>query len=131
MNHKEVSLISMPSAHYTVGLRSKIGELREKRKMTQRELSDQVGVTETTIANWEKGRRGLEWFDRLIRLCKALKCKPEDLIEYFSTPFNDENEDPIKQGGMSFSEMVAMLETDQSSDSKESKKEGRTSLLNE
>ena len=62
--------------------RSTIAKLREKAGITQLELSRIVGVTETTIANWEKGRSGIEWIERLIRLCRALDCQLEDLIEY-------------------------------------------------
>ncbi|NET87069.1 MAG: helix-turn-helix transcriptional regulator [Kamptonema sp. SIO1D9] len=61
---------------------SKIGELRERAGITQRQLSIEVGVTENTIQNWEKGRAVLEQIKRLIRLCKVLDCKLEDLIEY-------------------------------------------------
>jgi transcriptional regulator with XRE-family HTH domain len=61
---------------------SKIAPLREAAGITQRELSQIVGVTETTIANWERGRSGLEWIDRLIKLCQALNCELDDLIEY-------------------------------------------------
>ncbi len=60
---------------------SKIAELRDKVGLTQRELALQVGVTETTIANWERGRSGLDWIERLIRLCDALDCDLTDLIE--------------------------------------------------
>lgn len=61
---------------------SKISELRQKSGLTQRELAYIVGVTETTIRNYEKGRSILEWIERIIRLCQALDCKPEDLIGY-------------------------------------------------
>jgi transcriptional regulator with XRE-family HTH domain len=62
-------------------LNSKIADLREKVGLTQRELANLVGVTETTIANWERGRSGLDWIERLIRLCDALDCELSDLIE--------------------------------------------------
>lgn len=61
-------------------LKSNIAALRDEAGLTQLELSRLVGVTETTIANWEKGRSGLEWIERLIRLCKALNCAPEELL---------------------------------------------------
>lgn len=60
----------------------RIAILREHAKLTQLELSQQVGVTETTIANWEKGRSGIDWIERIVRLCSALGCAPEELIGY-------------------------------------------------
>ena len=61
---------------------SKIGELREKQGLTQRQIAIELGVTETTVANWERGRSGLDWIDRLHRLCKLLDCDLDELIEY-------------------------------------------------
>jgi putative transcriptional regulator len=48
---------------------SNVGKLRKDRGITQRELADLVGVTETTIRNWERDR-------------SALECEPKDLITY-------------------------------------------------
>nr|WP_199330973.1 helix-turn-helix transcriptional regulator [Calothrix sp. FACHB-1219] len=56
--------------------------LREKAGLTQLELSRLVGVTESTIQNWESGRTGTDHIERIIRFCKALNCQVEDLIEY-------------------------------------------------
>jgi transcriptional regulator with XRE-family HTH domain len=63
-----------------MSLISNIAELREKAGLTQRELSLTLGVTETTIANWERGRSGLDWIDRITKLCRVLNCDLEDLI---------------------------------------------------
>ena len=80
--------------------RPRIASLREGKQLTQLELAQQVGVTETTIANWEKGRSGVEWLDRLIRLCAALECTPEDLLSY--VPLIPEGDEP-------FSTMVRLI----------------------
>jgi transcriptional regulator with XRE-family HTH domain len=72
---------------------SNIGQLREQAGLTQRELSLILGVTETTIANWERGRSGLDWIDRLMKLCKALNCNLEDLVtEEVDAVASDESE---------------------------------------
>ncbi len=59
----------------------RIAFLREKAGLTQLELSRLVGVTESTIQNWESGRTGTDHIQRIIKFCKALDCKVEDLIE--------------------------------------------------
>lgn len=62
----------------------RIALLREKAGLTQLELSRLVGVTESTIQNWESGRTGTDHIERIIRFCKALNCQVEDLIDYTS-----------------------------------------------
>jgi len=61
---------------------SRVAELRKKLALTQRELADLVGVTETTIRNWENNRSGVEWFERIAKLCGALQCNPKELFSY-------------------------------------------------
>lgn len=75
-------------------LRSRIATLREQAGLTQLELSQKIGVTQTTIANWENSRSGLDWFERLIRLCDALDCGPNDLVEVIDAP-NAEPKPPV------------------------------------
>ncbi len=58
---------------------SNVAGLRKRLNLTQRELADRVGVTETTVRNWENNRSGIEWFQRVALLCQALECTPEDL----------------------------------------------------
>ncbi|MBE7379842.1 MAG: helix-turn-helix transcriptional regulator [Leptolyngbya sp. SIO1E4] len=99
--------------------RSAIAALREQKNLTQLQLAQEVGVTETTIANWEKGRSGLEWIDRLIRLCAALECTPEDLIRY--VPRIDEGEGHNSPGV--FSEMLNLIEHGKSTTSSSLSKE--------
>ncbi|WP_228039111.1 helix-turn-helix domain-containing protein [Nostoc sp. LEGE 12450] len=59
-----------------------IASLRQKVGLTQRQLADLVGVTETTIRNWENNRSGVEWFERVAKLCDSLQCTPNDLFGY-------------------------------------------------
>ncbi|MBW4658092.1 MAG: helix-turn-helix domain-containing protein [Drouetiella hepatica Uher 2000/2452] len=61
---------------------SKVAELRKRVGLTQRQLADEVGVTESTISNWEQGRNSLVWLERVAKLCHALKCTPDQLIDY-------------------------------------------------
>ena len=70
---------------------SRVGELREKVGLTQFQLAVKIGVTESTVANWEKGRSALKWFERVAKLCRELNCSPDDLVGYVSTT---ENESP-------------------------------------
>jgi transcriptional regulator with XRE-family HTH domain len=63
---------------------SKVAELREKAGLTQRQLADLVGVTESTIRNLERNRNGVDQIERVVKLCRALKCNPEELITYQS-----------------------------------------------
>jgi len=61
---------------------SRLALLREEIKLTQLELAQLLDITENTIANWERGRGGIEWFVRIAKLCQIFQCLPEDLFEY-------------------------------------------------
>jgi excinuclease UvrABC nuclease subunit len=61
-----------------------IDALRKQAGLTQKQLANLVGVTESTIRNLERNRNGVEQIERIVKLCRALKCSPEDLIEYKS-----------------------------------------------
>jgi len=76
---------------------SRIALLREKVGLTQLELSRLLGVTETTIQNWERSRAGIEQIERVIKLCEFLECEPEELIEYIPSP-NSELAEPQTTG---------------------------------
>ncbi len=62
----------------------RVAELREKAGLTQRQLADLIGVTESTVRNLERNRNGVEQLERFIKLCDALNCNPSDLIGYKS-----------------------------------------------
>jgi uridine kinase len=63
-------------------LRPRLKQLRESQGqgLTQAQLALKLGVTEDTVANWESGRTGVEWFRRVAILCDVLKCSPSDLF---------------------------------------------------
>jgi transcriptional regulator with XRE-family HTH domain len=63
---------------------SRVAELRKQANLTQRQLADLVGVTESTIRNLENNRNGVEQIERIVKLCRALNCQAEDLIDYKS-----------------------------------------------
>ncbi|MGH2414610.1 MAG: helix-turn-helix transcriptional regulator [Microcystaceae cyanobacterium] len=86
----------------------RIAFLREKAGLTQLELSRLVGVTESTIQNWESGRTGTDHIERIIRFCKALNCQVEDLIQHTS----DSPDEPAAKPS-SLSEIHHLLGTDE------------------
>ncbi len=63
---------------------SKVGQLRKKADLTQRQLADLIGVTESTIRNWENNRNGVEWLARVAKLCTVLNCTAQELVEFLS-----------------------------------------------
>ncbi|MBC7883243.1 MAG: helix-turn-helix domain-containing protein [Anaerolineae bacterium] len=70
-------------------LLSRLKQLRESHAqgLTQAQLALRLGVTEDTVANWESGRTGVEWFRRVAKLCDVLECSPSDLFSEI-TPTN-------------------------------------------
>lgn len=66
----------------------RIALLREQAGLTQLELSRLVGVTESTVQNWESGRTGINHIERVARFCQALNCRVEDLLEYLDNSSN-------------------------------------------
>lgn len=69
---------------------SKVAELRKAQGMTQQQLATQLGVSLTTVRNWETGRQATETFVKIDRLCAVLKASPSDLYEAV---------DPVEEGG--------------------------------
>lgn len=60
----------------------RLAELRQISGLTQLEVSQSLGITENTYANWEKGRTGLEVIERVVKLCKLFNCPVEQLLSY-------------------------------------------------
>jgi transcriptional regulator with XRE-family HTH domain len=89
---------------------TRIAKLREDMGLTQRELAQLLEVTENTVANWENNRTGLEWIERVIKLCRLFECSPEDLLEYVPDE-NPTEPKPEKKGRRSLAELQKLLNT--------------------
>ena len=58
-----------------------IARLREAKGLTQAELARAIGSDVSTVRNLEKNRSGVKAIQRIVKLCQALDCSVEDLIE--------------------------------------------------
>ena len=57
-----------------------ITEIRKEAGLTQRQLAEQMGVTVTTVSNWETGLRKPALTPlKMFQLCKILGCSLEQL----------------------------------------------------
>jgi putative transcriptional regulator len=63
-------------------VRLRLPELRARlNRMTQSELAKQAGLSKTSISNLESSRLKRIELSSIARLCRALKCAPNDLFE--------------------------------------------------
>lgn len=60
-----------------------IKKYREQAGMTQLELAEAIGVTQSAVAMWESGLRKPDIFS-LMRISKELKCTTDALLEGIS-----------------------------------------------
>lgn len=58
---------------------SRIRELRKKKKLTQKELGEKIGVKDNTITSYEKGVNQLNQ-ETLFKLARALDCRVDDFF---------------------------------------------------
>lgn len=56
-------------------------ELRKQKGLTQERLAEKTGIPIRTIRSYEQGTRKIGNVPNAVKLCKALKCKIEDLLE--------------------------------------------------
>ena len=63
---------------YEIGKR--IRKYREDRGLSQKELADKIGVSNSRISNWEKGINRPD-ADILADLCRALNVSPSELLD--------------------------------------------------
>ena len=52
------------------------------RKVSLKELSDQVGITNVNLSKMKTGKISAIRFSTLEAICEALDCQPGDLMEY-------------------------------------------------
>lgn len=52
------------------------------RKVSLKELSDQVGITNVNLSKMKTGKISAIRFSTLETICEALDCQPGDLLEY-------------------------------------------------
>ena len=69
--------------------RSKVGKIilrldrvMADRKMSLKELSDIVGVSNVNLSKMKTGKISAIRFSTLVAICEALDCQPGDILEY-------------------------------------------------
>lgn len=62
----------------------RLDRVMAERKMSLKELSEQVGITNVNLSKLKNGKVSAIRFSTLLALCEALDCQPGDLLEYRS-----------------------------------------------
>lgn len=63
---------------YEIGARIK--RLREERKISQKELAERIGISNSRVSNWEQGLNRPD-VDLLAGICTALSVSPSELLD--------------------------------------------------
>lgn len=70
---------------HSSGKESPLVALRAKVGLTQEELASELGVTDHTVRNWEKGRSEAKLtIKQFKKLCSLLQCSADELPDTFS-----------------------------------------------
>lgn len=61
----------------------KLKEMRQSRGLSQSQLAEKTGINVRTIQHYEQGSKNFDHarIDTIIKVCIALNCKLEDIIE--------------------------------------------------
>lgn len=61
----------------------KLKELRQARGLSQSQLADKAGINVRVLQHYEQGSKNFDHarIDTLVKICIALNCKLEDVIE--------------------------------------------------
>lgn len=62
----------------------RLDRVMAERKMSLKELSERVGITNVNLSKLKNGKVSAIRFSTLLALCEALDCQPGDLLEYRS-----------------------------------------------
>lgn len=68
-----------------------LSRLLGEKRMTQATLARITGVRPTTINDWYHEMAERINLDHLDRICEALDCKSEDIIQYIPSPLQKKN----------------------------------------
>lgn len=60
----------------------KLDEVMLKRKMSLKELSEQVGVANVNLSKIKTGKVSAIRFSTLNEICRVLECQPGDILDY-------------------------------------------------
>ncbi len=53
-----------------------------KRKMSSQELAEKIGITQANLSILKTNKAKAIRFSTLEKICKALDCKPGDILDY-------------------------------------------------
>ena len=62
----------------------RLDEIMAQRKIRLNELAEKVGITEANLSILKNNKAKAIRFSTLEALCKALNCKPGDIMDYVS-----------------------------------------------
>lgn len=75
----------------------RIRERRERRGFNRAELARRVGVSKTTVTNWEEGIQQDMLASKLLRLSKELQCTVDWLLSGHGEPGDEITLDPVER----------------------------------
>ncbi len=65
-----------------MGVVLRLDRVMADRKISLKELAQNVGITEANMSNLKTGKVKAIRFSTLEKICSTLKCQPGDILEY-------------------------------------------------
>ena len=65
-----------------MGVILRLDRVMADRKISLKELAQNVGITEANMSTLKKGKAKAIRFSTLEKICSTLKCQPGDILEY-------------------------------------------------